>query len=458
MQPQGNSPAGNFSWGGQPQGGAAQSGWGAGAALPPKKKPKTALIVIIIVAAVLLLAAGGVFLYLKLNDMELRDLFAGAEEVTEETEAAGEEGSGSGRQTSGSDTTAEDFVDAWSWNGSQRIYYEIETEKSGAVKVRYHFNRTGYIPYFTLEGDGTGTFSDGVLTVPMYYTYYKEDERGNATQMGFGPFEETWVMAADLPENYQLSDTEWLVSNTGYPAPDWPECRKSKDYAVHQMKEQPELLDEYVLWFSSDVFVSEEDISRLTDREMSYALNEIYARHGRMFDSADLQDHFDGCSWYSGTVAYDAFDEGCLNEFERENLLLLGRHAKAVSVNGGGGQLPIASGECADRVAEIDRATDVSARPNMAAVFTGDTELDPVMKKNGVAEYEIHYYFDNDFNLIKAEVTIDESRFEYYYYNVGSEYWLIAQNGPDGLSIDPGSDEMKDSITDRGYKLAQMFK
>lgn len=79
-------------------------------------------------------------------------------------------------------------------------------------------------------------------------------------------------------------------------------------------------------WFFEDSnsrLLTEADIADLTAEELQLARNEIYARHGRRFNSAALQAHFDSCSWYRGTIAPEAFDEGVFNDVELANIAFL---------------------------------------------------------------------------------------------------------------------------------------
>jgi YARHG domain len=50
-------------------------------------------------------------------------------------------------------------------------------------------------------------------------------------------------------------------------------------------------------------------------RELRLLRNEIYARHGRTFESKDLQEHFQQCAWYHPSPA---FTEASLSKTERE--------------------------------------------------------------------------------------------------------------------------------------------
>lgn len=53
------------------------------------------------------------------------------------------------------------------------------------------------------------------------------------------------------------------------------------------------------------------------------ARNEIYARHGRLFNDENLQEYFNQCSWYEGTIQPDDFSQDMLNEVELANLQII---------------------------------------------------------------------------------------------------------------------------------------
>ena len=77
---------------------------------------------------------------------------------------------------------------------------------------------------------------------------------------------------------------------------------------------------EYVFPFSSEYEVMEVDCDGLTAEECRIAKNEIYARHGRMFDDPLLQNYFDSCSWYTPSIASEDFTEDMLSETERASI------------------------------------------------------------------------------------------------------------------------------------------
>ncbi len=77
---------------------------------------------------------------------------------------------------------------------------------------------------------------------------------------------------------------------------------------------------EYILPDSDSRYYTESELSDLSSDELRLARNEIYARHGRKFDSTDLQEYFGSQSWYKGTIDPDDFQESSLNEYEKANL------------------------------------------------------------------------------------------------------------------------------------------
>ena len=76
---------------------------------------------------------------------------------------------------------------------------------------------------------------------------------------------------------------------------------------------------DYILYYSDSRYITENDLHGLSKEELSYARNEIYARHGRRFKDEALQQYFDSKDWYEGTIAPEDFSESMLNDYEIEN-------------------------------------------------------------------------------------------------------------------------------------------
>lgn len=69
--------------------------------------------------------------------------------------------------------------------------------------------------------------------------------------------------------------------------------------------------------------LTEADLAGLSKEQLKIARNEIYARHGRRFDTEALQNYFNTKSWYNGTIAPSSFNEDMLNQIEKDNILLI---------------------------------------------------------------------------------------------------------------------------------------
>lgn len=77
--------------------------------------------------------------------------------------------------------------------------------------------------------------------------------------------------------------------------------------------------DEYLISYSDSRYLSEQDVQGFSVQELCYAKNEIFARHGRIFQSVELTEYFKAQSWYSGYIAPEEFQSSFLSEVEWTN-------------------------------------------------------------------------------------------------------------------------------------------
>lgn len=89
--------------------------------------------------------------------------------------------------------------------------------------------------------------------------------------------------------------------------------------------EEEDLDDEYIIPESNCRKLTEEDLEELSPKELSYARNEIYARHGRRFQSNELQDFFNSKEWYE---IDDSFEDRDLQGVERSNAEFIAKYQK----------------------------------------------------------------------------------------------------------------------------------
>lgn len=81
----------------------------------------------------------------------------------------------------------------------------------------------------------------------------------------------------------------------------------------------------YIIPQSSSRYLTADDTKSLGAKALELARNEIYAKHGRRFDSTELQSFFNSKSWYIGTVEPSSFNESELNEYETANVDFLNK-------------------------------------------------------------------------------------------------------------------------------------
>ena len=84
------------------------------------------------------------------------------------------------------------------------------------------------------------------------------------------------------------------------------------------------------LSYTSTVRYTLEDLSLLDSYGLKITRNEIYARHGRMFNDRELQEYFQRQQWYVPQTASNDFDSSCLNEVERYNIELIKTYEEQV--------------------------------------------------------------------------------------------------------------------------------
>lgn len=119
------------------------------------------------------------------------------------------------------------------------------------------------------------------------------------------------------------------------------DSKKPKEDADKEDKNKEDKNKDYILPASNTKLLTSSDIAGLSLKELNYAKNEIYARHGRKFDSNELRTYFESKSWYEGKYSAADFDANysarILSETERKNAEFLKNAEYAMS--GGGYQL-----------------------------------------------------------------------------------------------------------------------
>lgn len=125
----------------------------------------------------------------------------------------------------------------------------------------------------------------------------------------------TYVMEFPTDVSYDTNDA--------YAQMEYKRLSEDKEYVFDTfegLKESSALTQgDYIIADSSTRTLTTADLTSLTQEELLYARNEIYARHGRRFQDESIQRYFDSKSWYQGTIAPENFQDNMLNDVERAN-------------------------------------------------------------------------------------------------------------------------------------------
>jgi hypothetical protein len=82
-------------------------------------------------------------------------------------------------------------------------------------------------------------------------------------------------------------------------------------------KESPTPLEDHT---QLDRLLRVEELSTLSRRDLRILRNTVYARHGRIFDSAVVRSYFEGAKWYKPNPE---FDEGKLTAVDNKNIAII---------------------------------------------------------------------------------------------------------------------------------------
>lgn len=121
----------------------------------------------------------------------------------------------------------------------------------------------------------------------------------------------------EIPAEPDEPTGEEIPAEPDEPADEEPE-------AEPEVEPEPEPAETgYIFPDSSERLLTEADVQGLSQWELKIARNEIYARHGRRFNSQELQDYFDSRDWYHGTIDPAGFTDEMLSDIELANVQLL---------------------------------------------------------------------------------------------------------------------------------------
>ena len=144
---------------------------------------------------------------------------------------------------------------------------------------------------------------------------------GGAAQTVYGTPQLTQEEKKAAEEEARLAEEEAKQKKKEEEAAARAEEESARKKALEE--EQEVLAGDFILAESNIRYYSEESLNRLTDREVLFALNEIYARRGRIFTGEEFRRYFESKDWYRGTIPAEEFDANQnerFNEYEKANI------------------------------------------------------------------------------------------------------------------------------------------
>lgn len=303
------------------------------------------------------------------------------------------------------------------WNNS------VYTVSNQAAVMMGSFGTT--VSLYVAE-DGNGLYAvHGHMGNETIYQITK-----NGSQLGI-----TTVSQREISETEDYysngNGVSWLAINNG---------NTGESVSVAQSTASSSSSPDYILPDSSSRIIDPSEFGDFSINDMQMAINEIYARHGRMFQDEGIQAYFDSKSWYSGTVEPDYFDESVLSDVERENIDTLSywmqpelTHSNPTTVD------KYDYGVNAAGIGETDSTTSSGDGKQFFRDHQGYYTNPETYQIVSVSAYESSDEYDGQLTVAKGVRQSPDG--------AGSEVYYLSYNGDSSASI---IDAKKGQVLDRG--------
>lgn len=120
-----------------------------------------------------------------------------------------------------------------------------------------------------------------------------------------------------------LTDRETTITVKGL-----KEKKESSDMVLEQSNPSDWSMYSYdfIFPYSSEEYIDESNLIYCSQEDIQWAINEIYARHGYIFEVEPYQSYFSNCEWYTPMYTRDQFQTSWLNTYEASNIKLLSKY------------------------------------------------------------------------------------------------------------------------------------
>ena len=185
---------------------------------------------------------------------------------------------------------------------SEALAFEGEFKKNEIVEGTLYFPDGNIVE--------KGTWKNGICGITDFNEiYYDNSELTEEDEINL--LSELYDMEA---EDVREMQEYWRMIEEGELVKEWEEgIIEERDWER----------EEYIIPDSDKRYLTDEDLQGMDESQLRFARNEIYARHGRSFQTPDLNNYFNSKSWYDGYIPMGNFDDSVLNEYEKANLELI---------------------------------------------------------------------------------------------------------------------------------------
>lgn len=189
---------------------------------------------------------------------------------------------------------------------------------------------------------------------------------------------------------------------------------------------QEEMKAEYIFPDSDKRYLSEDEIRCVGRTGLAIGRNEIFARHGYIFQDETFSEYFMKTSWYTGTISAKDFNsEEILNDFEKENIELIKKVENETND---------VEGQKSEKQEVLDNAYDFVAGKKfhmidsqMSVEFTASGEFiaigyygsAPLINKYSTYSFSAEYELYKDWWHYLTYVNIEGNEYFFRYFNNG---------------------------------------
>ena len=188
------------------------------------------------------------------------------------------------------------------------------------------------IPTTTVAPTTISTKKNVIPVVGYGYSYAKKllEQEGFVVQEGNYEYSSEWpagYVIAQSPEGNATASSGAVVTLDISLGPE--EVIEETEAAVEESSAVQAInnntgSDDYIFANSASAYLSESEVSSLSRENLNLALNEIYARRGRIFKDSSLSAYFNSKSWYEPKYTSDEFSKYVtFNKYEQANLNLI---------------------------------------------------------------------------------------------------------------------------------------